>query len=66
MQLTYNQCEYISKQYRRYLDGKITLDKCSENLQKHFNVSYDFRPVITECKEMNKGAYDIGWALADF
>lgn len=63
MQLTYEQNEYISKQYRKYLDGKLSLDKFNEQLQKKFNINYDFSKVIKDCKKMNKGSYDIGWAL---
>lgn len=65
MQLTYAQTEYISKQYRRYLDKKITLKQCNANLQKYFNVSIDFTKIIVECEYFNKGSSDIGWVLLD-
>lgn len=65
MQLTYEQSECISKLYRKYLDKKLSLDNFNEQLQKKFSVDYDFRKVIKECKQQNKGSYDIGWALFD-
>lgn len=65
MQLTYEQNEYISKQYRKFLDKNLTLDKLNVQLQKKFNVDYDFRKIIKECKQQNKGSYDIGWALLE-
>jgi len=65
MQLTHTQAEYIAKQYRRYLDKKITLKQCNQNLQKYFNVDKDFTKIIIECEYFNKGSYDIGWALLD-
>ncbi|ALS22095.1 hypothetical protein [Paenibacillus naphthalenovorans] len=65
MWLTYDENEYISKQYRKYLDNKLSLDKFNEQIQKKFNTDYDFRAVIKECKLQNKGSYDIGWALLD-
>lgn len=65
MQLTYEQNEYIAKLYRKYIDGKLPIDKFNEQLQKKFEVNYNFKKVIIECKRQNKGAYDIGWALFD-
>lgn len=65
MQLTYEQNEFITKQYRKYLNNKLSLDKFNELLQKKFHVDYDFRKTIRDCKLQNKGSYDIGWALYD-
>ncbi|QSF43452.1 hypothetical protein [Paenibacillus tianjinensis] len=65
MQLSYAQTQYISKQYLKYLDGKLKLDKFNTNLQKFFNVGVDFRSVIKDCVKRNKGSYDIGWVLYD-
>ena len=65
MQLTYAQTEYISKQYNKFLDNKLSLEKFNSNLQKYFSVSYDFKPIIKQCYELNKGSSDIGWALYD-
>lgn len=65
VRLTYDQLQYIQKQYIKYLNEKLTLEKMNDNLQKHFQVNIDFKDVILQCKIMNKGHYDIGWKFAE-
>jgi hypothetical protein len=65
VRLTYEQCQFIQKLYIKFLCGKTTLEKMNEKMQKHFNVTIDFKQVISECKEMNKGYYDITWKFLE-
>ena len=64
MLLTYDQCEYVRKQYLQYVKGKITLDKINNRLQKYFNTTKDFKEVITECEKYNRGYFNITWEIA--
>lgn len=65
MQLTYEQLNYISKQYMHLLNGKITINTLNERLQNYFNTTIDFTETINYCYDFNKGSGPIGWLLYD-
>jgi hypothetical protein len=65
MILTYQQNQFISKQYLKLLNKKITIAAFNNKLKKYFNTQLDFTNVITECEKYNRGSSGIGWFIYD-
>jgi len=61
--LTYDQGEYIRKQFIQFMQGKINLEKINSRIQKKLGTTKDFKKVIAECKKYNRGYSDITWAV---
>ncbi|WP_064199019.1 hypothetical protein [Brevibacillus brevis] len=60
MNMNYEQNEFIVENYRKFLNDRLKLDTFNAKLQYYFKTTLDFKQIITECKNNNKGCNDIG------
>ena len=59
--LTYNQIDFIKKQYHKFVMNDITVNQVNLNLQKYFNTNKNLTDTLNYCKHYNKGYSLLTW-----